>query len=192
VGRVQALLSSFHDDGEPRLGRAQVPSPRGLGYHNFGAVIEGGIRAWGVTMETLGHVFPLHQAHPPTAPPAPAQGPPSPPTSGTPLMPNSPGEVHVVVDLPNTLEIVVVSFEDEAMEGFEAHLEEEEDPEEDQDIDKAVMEQQRDQEIDKMLVEQQVQKEDDEVGSGVSDRSFYSGVEPEDESDLNYDPSRDQ
>jgi len=37
----------------------------------------------------------------------------------------------MMVDLPNTLEIVVVSFEDEAMEGFEGHLEVEDDPEED-------------------------------------------------------------
>ena len=55
----------------------------------------------------------------------------------------------MVVDLPNTPEIVVVSSEDEAMEDFEGHLEKE-----DQDIDEAVMEQQWDQEIDEMVVEQ--------------------------------------
>ena len=32
----------------------------------------------GITMKTFQHFFPLHQAHPPPAPPAPAQGPPSP------------------------------------------------------------------------------------------------------------------
>ena len=39
------------------------------------------------------------------------------------------------VDLPDTPEIVVVSSKDEAMEHFEGHLEEDDDPEEDQDID---------------------------------------------------------
>jgi len=72
-------------------------------------------------------------------------------------MPNSPGEAHVVVDLSDTREILVVSSEDEAMEGFEGHTEEEDDPEEDQDIDEAVMEQQWNQEIDEMVVEQQVE-----------------------------------
>ena len=46
-------------------------------------------------------------------------------------MPNSPGEAHVVVDLSDTREILVVSSEDEAMEDFEGHLEEEGDLEED-------------------------------------------------------------
>jgi len=45
----------------------------------------------------------------------------------------------MMVDLPETPEIVVVSSEDDGMEGFEGHLEEEDDPEEDQDIDKAVV-----------------------------------------------------
>jgi len=40
-------------------------------------------------------------------------------------MPDSPGEAHVVVDLLDTPKIVVVSSEDDAMEGFEGTLEEE-------------------------------------------------------------------
>jgi len=51
---------------------------------------------------------------------------------------DSPRETHVVVDLPDIPEIVVVSYEVEAMEDFEGHLEEEDDPKEDQDIDEAV------------------------------------------------------
>ena len=47
-------------------------------------------------------------------------------------MPDSLGEAHVVVDLHDTREIVVVSSEDEG------HQEEEDDPEENQDIDEAV------------------------------------------------------
>ena len=108
-------------------------------------------------METLQHVFPLHRAHPPAVPPAPAQGRPSPPALGNPMMPDSPREAYVVVDLPYTPEIMVASFKDEAMEDFESHLEKKDDPEEDQDIDEAVVEQQWDQEIDKMIVEQQVE-----------------------------------
>ena len=73
-------------------------------------------------METLQHDFPLHHAHPMSTPPVPAPG--------MPLMPNSPREAHVVVDLPNTPEIMIVSSDDEPMEGFEGHLEEEDDPEE--------------------------------------------------------------
>ena len=46
----------------------------------------------------------------------------------------------MVVDLPDIPEIVVVSYEVEAMEDFEGHLEEEDDPKEDQDIDEAVVE----------------------------------------------------
>jgi len=57
----------------------------------------------------------------------------------------------VVIDLLDTPEIVVVSS------GDEGHLEEEDDPEEDQDIDEAVVEQQWDQEIDEMIVEQQAE-----------------------------------
>jgi len=102
-------------------------------------------------METLQHIFLLHQAHLPPAAPALTQGPPSLPTPGTPLMPDSPGEAYLVIDLPDTLAIMVVSYEDEG------HQEEEEDdPEEDQDIEEVVIEQQWDQEIDEMIVEQQV------------------------------------
>jgi len=146
----------------------------------------------GITVETLQHVFPLHQAHPPAALAAAAQGPPLSPAPGTPLMPDSLGEAHVVVDLPDTPEIVVVSFEDDAMEGFEGHLEEEDDPEEDQDINEAVVEQRLDQEIDEVVVEQLVEQEAAEVESGLSNSSFYSGEESKDESDPDYDPSRDR
>ena len=102
----------------------------------------------GIIMETLQHVFLLHQVHPSPAGPALAQGPPSPPALGTPLMSDSPAEVHVVIDLRDTPEIVVVSSEDEG------HPKEEDDPEDDQDIDEAVVERQWDQEIDEMIVEQ--------------------------------------
>jgi len=98
----------------------------------------------GITLETLQHVFPLHQAHPPPAALAPAQGPPSPPAPGTPLMSDSPGEAHVVIDVPDTPDTVVISSEDESHQG----------PEEDQDINKAVIEQQCNQEIDEMVIEQ--------------------------------------
>ena len=46
-------------------------------------------------------------------------------------MPDNAGKAHVVVDLPDTLEIVIVSSEDEATEDFKGHLEGEGDPEED-------------------------------------------------------------
>jgi len=49
-------------------------------------------------------------------------------------MPDSHGKPHAVIDLHDTLEIVVVSSEDEG------HPEEEDDPEEDQDIDEVVVE----------------------------------------------------
>ena len=96
----------------------------------------------------------------------------------------------MVVDLLDTPEIVVVSSADNAMEGFEGHLEEKDHPKEDQDINEVVVEQQWDQEIDEIVVKQQVKQETDKVESGVSDSSFDSGEEPEDESNPNYDPSR--
>ena len=49
---------------------------------------------------------------------------------GTPQMPNSPEKAHVVVDLLDTSEIVVLTSDDEPMEGLENHLEEEDDPKE--------------------------------------------------------------
>ena len=79
-----------------------------------------------------------------------------------------------MVDLSDTREIVVVGFEDEDIEDFKGHLESEEDPKEDQDIDEAVVEQQCNQEIEDRVVEQQVEQEADEVESGVSDSSFNS------------------
>ena len=68
-------------------------------------------------------------------------------------MPNSPGKARMVVHLTDTPEIAVVSSEDEAIEGFDGHLEEEDDPEEDQNVNEAVLEQQWDQDIDEMVVE---------------------------------------
>jgi len=53
----------------------------------------------------------------------------------------------MVIDLLDTPEIVVVSFKNEG------HPEEEDDPEENQDIDKEVVEQQWDQKTDEMIVE---------------------------------------
>ena len=53
MGRIQTPLSSFHDNGEPRLGQAQVLGPGGLGYHHFGVVVEGGVQVEGIMMETL-------------------------------------------------------------------------------------------------------------------------------------------
>jgi len=101
-------------------------------------------------------------------------------------MPDSLGEAHVVRDLPNTPEIVVVSFEDEG------HPKEEDDSEEDQDIDEVVVEQQWDQEIDEVIVEQQVEQEVGDAESEASTSDFDSGKEPDDESDSDYDPSRDR
>jgi len=100
-------------------------------------------------------------------------------------MPDSPKEAQVVIDLPDTPEIVVISSKDEG------HQDEEDDPEEDQDIHKAVIEQQWDQEIDEMIVEQQVEQEVDNVESEASTRSFDLGEEPDDESDPDYNSYRD-
>ena len=83
----------------------------------------------GTTMETFQHVFFT-------------QGTSSTCTTGTPLMLDNRGEVRVVVDLPDTLEIVVLSLNDESIEGLEDHLEDkdnledEDDPKEDQEIEK--------------------------------------------------------
>jgi len=53
-------------------------------------------------------------------------------------MPDSSGEAHVVVDLPDTPEIVVDSLDGEPIEGFEGHPVDEGDLEEDQEINGAV------------------------------------------------------
>ena len=156
----------------------------------------------GLTMETLQHVFPLYQVHPPPAapvpaqgppsPPAPAQGPPIPPAPDTPLMPDNPGEAYVVIDIPSTPEVVVLSS------GDEDHQEEEDDPEEDQANAEMGIGQQGEEEADELMVdleeehEPQVQQEIDNVGSEASTSSFDSGEEPDDESDPDYDPSRDR
>jgi len=46
-------------------------------------------------------------------------------------MPNSPEEAHVVAELPDTPEIMMLSSDDEPMEGLGDYLVEENDPEED-------------------------------------------------------------
>jgi len=38
-------------------------------------------------------------------------------------MPDSPDKAHLVVDLPDTSEIMVVSSDDKPIEGFKGHLE---------------------------------------------------------------------
>jgi len=43
-----------------------------------------------------------------------------------------------------------------------------------------------------MVMEQQVEQKAGQVESGVSDSSFDSGEKPEDESNLDYDSSRDR
>ena len=86
----------------------------------------------------------------------------------------------MVVDLSNAPEIVVVSSDDEPVEGFD---------DEDQEIDEKIDEQQTDQEADEAVGEQQVDQEVNEVELGVSDSSLNSSEELEDESDPNYDPS---
>ena len=50
-------------------------------------------------------------------------------------MPDSPGEAHMVIDLPDTLDLVVISSGDEGHQG------EGDDLEEDQDIDEVGVEQ---------------------------------------------------
>ena len=60
----------------------------------------------------------------------------------------------MVVDLPDTPEIMVVSSDDEPMKGFKGHLGEEDDPEEHQEIYEIVEEQQIDQVVDEDVGEQ--------------------------------------
>ena len=96
-----------------------------------------------------------------------------------------------MVDLLDTSEIMVISSDDEFMEGLEDCLEEENDPEKDQEIDEIVEEQQMDQEVDEVVGEQHVDQEVDEVALGVLDSIFDLGEEPENESDPDYDSSRD-
>jgi len=55
-----------------------------------------------------------------------------------------------------------------------------------------VVEQQWDWEIDEMIVEQYVELEVGDAELEASTSSFDSGEEPDDESDLDYDPSRDR
>ena len=47
----------------------------------------------------------------------------------------------MVVDLPDTPKIMVLRYDDKPMEGLKDHLEEEDDPDEDQEIDEIMEEQ---------------------------------------------------
>ena len=140
-------------------------------------------------METLQHVFLLHQVHPPLIAPAPAQEPPIPLVPGTPLMPESPGEAHEVINIPDTPDLVVIS-------SSEDHQEEEDDPKEDQGNEKMGIEQPGEQKEDEFMLEDedepQVQLEVGDAESEASTSSFDSGEELDDESDPDYDPSRDR
>jgi len=98
----------------------------------------------------------------------------------------------VVIDLPDTLEVVVISSEEYR------HQEEEDDPEEDQEIDEVMVEQQWKQEIDQLMVElqdeqgQQVQQEVGDAESKASTSSFDLGEEPDNESNPDCDLSTDR
>ena len=61
-----------------------------------------------------------------------------------------------MADLPDTSKVMVLNSNDEPMESFEGHLEEGDDPEEDQKIAEVVEEQQMDQEVEEDVREQQV------------------------------------
>jgi len=106
-----------------------------LDYYRCKVVIEGGVRTEGDYHGDSTACLSITSGASSACSPSPAQNPPSPTAPGAPMMPDSPGEVHVVIDLLDTPEIVVVSSEDEG------HQEEEDDPEEDQDIDEAWVEQ---------------------------------------------------
>jgi len=82
----------------------------------------------------------------------------------------------------------VLSSHDKAMEGLVDHLDEEDDPDEDQEIDEIVEEELIDEEIVKVVGEQPEDLEVDEVEPGALDSRFDSGEE--DESDPDYDPYR--
>ena len=157
----------------------------------------------GLTMETLQHVFPLHQAHPPPVVPPPAQEPPIPPVPGTPLMPESPGEAYEVINIPDTPDLVVISStedhqdeEDDPEEDPKEDDPEEDDPEEDQGTGEMAIDQSGEQEEEELMVEDeqepQVQPEVGDAESVASSSSFDSGEEPDDESDPDYDPARDR
>ena len=97
----------------------------------------------------------------------------------------------MVIDLPDALDAVVISSGDEGHQGVEN------DPEEDQDISEVGVEQQWEQEADELTVElqdEQEQQDQSEVGdaeSEASTSSFDSGEDPDDESNSDYNPSRD-
>ena len=105
----------------------------------------------------------------------------------------------MVIDIPDTPDLVVISSSsrDEDHQGEEDDPEED-DPEEDQDNDKMGIEQQGEQEANEMMVnleeehEPQVQQEVDDADSEASTGSFDSGEEPDNECDPDYDPSQDR
>ena len=83
----------------------------------------------GITMETLQYLFPLHFTPPQ---PARTQWPLTPPVQGAPqlldnLVSLGSGDIHVVMDIPDTPQIVELSSNYEPMEDLEDHLEAEED-----------------------------------------------------------------
>ena len=148
-------------------------------------------------METLQHVFPLQQVHPPPVALAPAQEPPIPPVPGTPVMLESPGEAHEVINIPDTPDLGVISSSENHQEDDpEEEDPEEDDLEEDQGNEEMGIEQPGEQEEDELVVEDehepQVQPEVGDAESEASTSSFDSGEEPDDESDPDYDPSRDR
>jgi len=88
----------------------------------------------------------------------------------------------VVIDLPNTPDLVVISFGDENHQGEEEDPEKD-DPVEDQDIDEVGVEQQWEQEAEELMGEQQSQQEVDDAKSEASTSNFDSGEEPDDKYD---------
>ena len=115
------------------------------------------------------------------------------------LMPNIPGEAHVVIDILDTPNLVVISSSsgDEDNQGEEDDPEED-DPEEDEDSVEMGIEAPGEQEVDELMVDleeehgPQVQQEVSNIELEASTSSFDSGEEPNDESDPVYDPSRDR
>jgi len=107
-------------------------------------------------------------------------------------MPDSSGKANMVINIPDTSDLVVISSGDEGHQG------EKDDPEEDQGIGEVGVEQQWKQEADELMVEPaeehepQVQQKVDDAESEASTSSFDSGKEPDNESDWNYDPSWDR
>ena len=80
----------------------------------------------------------------------------------------------MVMDLPNSPKVVVISLNDGPMEVLKEHLEAEDDPEEDLELE-----------------EQQVNQNINDAKPEATDISFDSSEELEDEFDSDYNPSRD-